>query len=129
MSSTGAFGSGSIPILTGVTGICGPIGTGTGGYKTPPMPRIFCDKPEHKMYRAIRETCPCFKNKAVPLSITEAGSKIDICGNDIYLINEEGLAKSVNQLFDKVEEQEIEIAQLRNIVEKLLKEKNNERKS
>lgn len=93
---------------------------------TPQLRRMFCDKPEHKMYRAIRECCPCFKG-ALPyggFTVQDDKTAVELrCADgELFLVEKDGLARSFLQLFEKVQEQELLILELQNELDELRKQ-------
>jgi hypothetical protein len=80
-----------------------------------PQDAIHCKK--HRLYGVMGIGCPCFdeERRGVPLHITadKEGREIRVYQDDIYLIQEDGLALSVHDLFDDVERLKKDVEELK----------------
>ena len=82
--------------------------------------RVFCAHRKHRMYRAIGETCPCFKDAGfiwgLPIDNDEGFFEHE---GIQYYINKEGLARGTSEIFDQMELQEELIHELREEITRL----------
>lgn len=73
----------------------------------PPRP-IFCDQREHRMYRAIRSMCPCFRIKTSSYAVGRENTPNTEClmesGGIVYFVNKDGLARRISDLFERLDE-------------------------
>lgn len=83
-----------------------------------PVKQFFCDRPEHKMYRAVQSNCPCRTQSERFMShqVIERGGVWE-SEEDVFIVEKSGLMRSLAQLIRRVEEQEVTIARLQRIIE------------
>ena len=76
--------------------------------------RVFCAHRKHRMYRAIRETCPCFKDAGYIWGLPADGDEGFFEHEGVqHYIDKEGLSRGTSQIFDQMELQEELIHELR----------------
>ncbi len=101
------------------SGISGCTGV---SFAAPDPRRLYCDRPEHRMYRAIRETCPCFKdrdNRFGDVYVRDGAQGVYDQGGHTYFIDSDGLARRMSSIFERLDVQEELINELRNEVARL----------
>lgn len=66
---------------------------------------IYCDQQKHRMYRAIRESCPCFRLRTYRGHVETKGREGMMEYNKVvYFVNADGLARRISELFEKLDE-------------------------